>query len=155
VCITRCGNLFGPGDLNFSRIVPGTIRSLLRGERPVIRSDGSPKRDYVYVHDIALAYLRLAERMDDHSLLGSAFNFGTGAPLSVLELTRAILRAGGREDLEPQIQNQARGEIQHQYLSSERATRLLGWRPAQSVEQRLRDCIAWYEQHLANERRTT
>jgi CDP-glucose 4,6-dehydratase len=116
VCITRCGNLFGAGDLNWSRIVPGTIRSLLAGERPLIRSDGSPMRDYVHVQDIALAYLLLAERMDDAKLHGQAFNFGTGEPLSVLELTRRLIAAAGRTDIAPDVRNEAKGEILHQYL---------------------------------------
>jgi CDP-glucose 4,6-dehydratase len=148
VCVTRCGNLFGPGDLNFSRIVPGTIRSVLRGERPIIRSDGSPIRDYVHVRDIAEAYLLLAERMDDKRIHGKAFNFGTGEPLSVLDLTRTILRAAGRTDLEPQILSEASGEIHHQYLSSERARTLLGWRPGAPVADRLAETIEWYSAYF-------
>jgi CDP-glucose 4,6-dehydratase len=149
VCITRCGNLFGGGDLNWSRIVPGTIRSLLAGERPVIRSDGSPMRDYVHVQDIALAYLLLAERMDDDKLHGQAFNFGTGEPLSVLALTEKIVAATGRTDLPPDVRNEAKGEILHQYLSSERA-RELGWRPSKSIDERLVETAAWYRDYLAN-----
>jgi CDP-glucose 4,6-dehydratase len=147
VCITRCGNLFGAGDLNWSRIVPGTIRSLLAGERPLIRSDGSPMRDYVHVQDIALAYLLLAERMDDAKLHGQAFNFGTGEPLSVLELTRRLIAAAGRTDIAPDVRNEAKGEILHQYLSSERA-RELGWRPSKSIDERLAETVAWYRDYL-------
>lgn len=149
VAVTRCGNLFGPGDLNWSRIVPGTIRSALRGERPVIRSDGSPIRDYVHVRDITDAYLLLAEKLDDASLHGRAFNFGTGEPLSVLELTRAILEAAGRPDLDPVVLNEVKGEIHHQYLSSDLARTRLGWRPGAGVGQRLAETIAWYRDHLA------
>jgi len=148
VCITRCGNLFGGGDLNWSRIIPGTIRSLLAGERPIIRSDGSPMRDYVHVQDIAFAYLLLAERMDDETLHGQAFNFGTGEPLSVLDLTRKIVAATGRSDLPPDVRNEAKGEILHQYLSSERA-RALGWKPSKSIDERLVETVAWYRDHLA------
>ncbi len=151
VCVTRCGNLFGPGDLNFSRIVPGTIRSTLRGERPIIRSDGSPIRDYVHVKDIAEAYILLAEGMEDPKLHGLAFNFGTGEPLSVIDLTRTILRAAGRTDLEPHVLNEAKGEIHHQYLSSERAKQLLGWSPGAPVADRIAETIHWYGEFLRQE----
>ena len=144
VCITRCGNLFGGGDLNFNRIVPGTIKWGLKGERPIIRSDGSPKRDYIYVRDAVDAYLLLARSMDDSSIHGQAFNFGTAKPLSVLELTQKILSLMGREDLEPVILDQAKAEILHQYLSSEKASRLLGWEPVASLDQGLTETINWY-----------
>lgn len=151
VCVTRCGNMFGPGDLNFSRIVPGTIRSVVLNERPVIRSDGSPMRDYVHVKDIVAAYLLLAERMEDESMRGRAFNFGTGAPLSVLEITETILRAAGRVDLEPVILDEAEGEIHHQYLSSELARRELGWQPGAPVAERLGETVRWYQEYLGRE----
>lgn len=149
VCVTRCGNLFGPGDMNFSRIVPGTIRSLLTNNRPIIRSDGSPVRDYVYVRDIVGAYLTLAERMDDASIHGQAFNFGTGEPVPVLDLTLRILRLAGRSDLVPIVQNTSHGEIQAQYLSSDRANEALGWRPAATLDQRLGETIDWYRANRA------
>ncbi|MEZ5977447.1 MAG: NAD-dependent epimerase/dehydratase family protein [Planctomycetota bacterium] len=151
VCVTRCGNLFGPGDLNYSRIVPGTIRSVLRGERPIIRSDGTPMRDYVHVRDIANAYILLAEKMEDPAVHGRAYNFGTGEPMSVLDLTRRLLAACGREDLEPDVLNEGKGEILHQYLSSDRARDELGWRPGASVGERLDETVAWYREHLAEE----
>ncbi|CAG0999919.1 CDP-glucose 4,6-dehydratase [Myxococcaceae bacterium] len=144
VCITRCGNLFGGGDPNTSRIVPGTILAVLDGKRPVIRSDGSPVRDYIHVQEVVDAYLRLAERMDDAKLHGRAFNFGTGEPVSVLDLTRRILRLMKREDLEPEILDEARGEIPEQYLSSDLARRLLDWRPGASLDERLAETIEWY-----------
>ncbi len=149
VCVTRCGNLFGPGDLNFSRIVPGTIRSALRGERPIIRSDGSPKRDYVHVIDIAEGYLRLAEAMDRAEVRGRAFNLGTGEPLAVLDLTRRVLRAAGREDLQPDVRNEAKGEIKHQYLSSDLAVKMLGWAPLAGLDDRLAQSVAWYRDYFA------
>lgn len=149
VCITRCGNLFGPGDLNFSRIVPGTIRSVIMGDAPIIRSDGSPIRDYVHVHDIREGYLLLAESMEDKSLHGRAFNFGTGEPKSVLDLTRLILRAAGRADLQPRILNEAKGEIRHQYLSSQLAHSRLGWKPGAPVAERLEQTFRWYRDYLA------
>ena len=150
VCITRCGNLFGPGDLNFNRIIPGTIRSALLGERPVIRSDGSPIRDYVYVKDVVGAYLLLAERMDDTALHGQAFNIGTGEPVSVLDLTRRVLRAADRPDLEPDVQNNASREIPRQYLSADHARAVLGWQPGGTLNERLRDTVDWYRTHAAS-----
>jgi CDP-glucose 4,6-dehydratase len=146
VCITRCGNLFGPGDQNYNRIVPGTIRSALAGERPVIRSDGTPVRDYVYVGDIVAAYLLLAEQMERPEVAGKAFNFGTGEPVSVLDLTRRTLAAAGRPDLQPIVENNASGEIQNQYLSSLLAKELLGWEPAANLDQRLRETADWYRE---------
>lgn len=151
VCRTRCGNLFGPGDINFSRIVPGTIRSALLGERPIIRSDGSPIRDYVYVKDIVGAYLLLAERMEDDSIQGHAFNFGGEAPLSVLELTRSILEAACRSDLEPVVLDEVEYEIPHQYLSWDLARRRLGWEPAGTLTEHLHETIDWYRDYLRSE----
>ena len=148
VCVTRCGNLFGPGDLNFSRIVPGTILSALRNERPIIRSDGSPMRDYVHVMDIAEGYLTLAEAMDRDEVRGQAFNLGTGEPLAVLALTERILKAAGRADLTPDIRDEAEGEIKHQYLCSDLATRLLGWEPGASLDERLRQTAEWYREYF-------
>ena len=151
VCVTRCGNLFGPGDMNYSRIVPGTMRSVLQAERPIIRSDGSPVRDYVYVQDIAEGYLRLAEKMDDASLHGQAFNFGAGEPVSVLDLTLKILRVAQREDLQPVVLDQAKAEILRQYLSSERARAKLGWTPGASLDERLAETYDWYRDVLAGD----
>jgi len=144
VCITRCGNLFGPGDLHYDRIVPGTMRDIAKNRQPIIRSDGSPKRDYVFVKDIAHAYMLLAENMDNKDIHGMAFNFGTGEPLSVLELIRLILKVAKREDLEPDVQNTAKGEILHQYLSSERSSSILNWTPGAGIEDRLAETYAWY-----------
>lgn len=150
VCVTRCGNLFGPGDLNFNRIVPGTMKSILQDTRPLIRSDGSPMRDYVFVQDIVSAYLLLAEKMDDSTIHGRAFNFGTGEPISVLDLTREILRVADREDLSPDVRNDSSGEILHQYLSSDQAREILGWRPASSLSGRLAESFAWYSDVLGS-----
>jgi CDP-glucose 4,6-dehydratase len=144
VAITRCGNLFGPGDLNVNRIVPGTCLAAIDGERPVIRSDGSPVRDYVYVEDIVQGYLRLAEHMGDEGVVGRAFNFGTGDPVSVLDLTRRTLAAAGRPDLQPDVRNNAHGEIQAQYLSSALALEKLGWRPGAGLDERLKQTFLWY-----------
>lgn len=147
VAITRCGNLFGPGDLNVNRIVPGTCLAAIDGARPVIRSDGSPVRDYVYVEDIVQGYLRVAEHLGDEGVVGRAFNFGTGEPVSVLDLTRRTLAAAGRADLEPEVRNHAHGEIQAQYLSSALAAEKLGWRPGAGLDQRLSQTFLWYREH--------
>jgi CDP-glucose 4,6-dehydratase len=148
VCITRCGNFYGPGDLNFNRIVPGTIRSVLNNEPPTIRSDGTFIRDYFYVKDAALAYLHLAEKMGDSKIHGEAFNFSNELQVSVLELTNKILKLMGRADLKPVILNQATNEIKHQYLSANKARELLGWRPAYNLDNALKETVEWYTEFL-------
>lgn len=152
VTITRCGNLYGGGDLNWNRIVPGTIKSLLRGEAPVIRSDGTYIRDYFYVMDAVQAYLALAERMDDSKLWGEAFNFSNELQITVRQLVDAIRRQMDCMAIQPRVLNEARAEIQHQYLSAAKARQVLDWRPAYSLEQGLRDTIAWYREFLASQR---
>jgi len=148
VCITRCGNFYGPGDLNFNRIVPGIIRSVLNNESPTIRSDGTFIRDYFYVKDAALAYMHLAERMDDSKLHGEVFNFSNELQISVLELTNKILKLMGRTDLKPIILNQAEHEIKHQYLSAQKARELLGWKPKYNLDDALKGTIEWYKKFL-------
>lgn len=150
ICVTRCGNLFGGGDLNFNRIVPGTIRSVFYGERPVIRSDGKYIRDYFYVKDAAKAYILLAEKMDSTDIVGQAFNFGNDIPKTVLEITNEILFLMGRSDLEPVILNQAKGEISSQYLSSKKAREMFGWMPLYSIREGLTDTIEWYKNYFKN-----
>jgi CDP-glucose 4,6-dehydratase len=148
VSITRCGNFFGGGDLNWNRIVPGTIRSVLRGKQPIIRSDGQYVRDYFYVEDAAAANILLAERLtEDSSLKGEAFNFSYERPMSVLEVVHLILKLM-QSDLKPQIQNEATGEIRNQYLNAERAKSKLGWRPLVGLEPGLRLTIDWYRAFL-------
>lgn len=148
VCVTRCGNFYGPGDLNFNRIVPGTIRSVLNNESPIIRSDGTYIRDYFYVKDAALAYIHLAEKMADARIHGEAFNFSNELQISVLELTHKILKLMGREDLKPTILNQAEHEIKHQYLSASKARDWLGWQPKYDFEDALKETVAWYTEFL-------
>jgi CDP-glucose 4,6-dehydratase len=149
VCVTRCGNFYGGGDLNFNRIVPQTIRSVLRGERPVIRSDGKPIRDYFYIKDAVEAYLLLAEKMRSLKIAGEAFNFSNEIQVTVLELVKLILKLMGRNNLKPRVLNQASNEIRHQYLSAKKARRVLGWRPRYTLQQGLGETIAWYQDYFA------
>ena len=144
VVITRCGNFYGGGDLNWNRIVPGTIRSILRGQRPVIRSDGSFIRDYFYVEDGAAAYMLLAERLAaDRSLAGESFNFSNEIQVSVLEIVGKILHLAG-SDLTPEIRDETSNEIRHQYLSARKARQLLDWAPFFELDQGLKLTIDWY-----------
>ncbi len=149
VAIARCGNIYGGGDLNWSRIVPATIRSFLRGESPQIRSDGRYVRDYIYVKDVTRAYLRVAECMDDPNVQGQAFNFSPERALTVLEIVSEIQRLMNYPNLAPQVLNVAHGEIFSQYLSAEKAQRVLSWRPRYSLEDGLRETIEWYREYLA------
>lgn len=151
VCITRCGNFYGGGDLNFNRIVPGTIRSALRGERPIIRSDGTFIRDYFYVKDGVLAYLHLAEQMDREEILGEAFNFSNELQISALEMVQKVLEVMGKSHIEPLILNQATNEIKHQYLSAAKARKLLNWEPTYSLDEALKETIDWYRDFLKSE----
>ena len=149
VCVTRCGNLYGGGDLNWNRIVPGTIRSAMHGERPIIRSDGSYIRDYFYVEDGVLAYLTLAEQLAiNGNLAGEAFNFSNEIQVTVLELAQMIMRLIGREDLELDVLGEASNEITHQYLDAAKARSMLGWQPRYSLEEGLTRTILWYRDFL-------
>jgi CDP-glucose 4,6-dehydratase len=153
VAITRCGNFYGPGDLNWNRIVPGTIRSVLRGDRPVIRSDGQHIRDYFYVEDGAAAYLLLAEKMaSDPSLRGEAFNFSNELQLTVLEVVQKLLDHMGSR-LTPDVRNEASNEIRHQSLSAAKAREMLGWRPLFTLDEGLRKTIPWYSNSFATTRK--
>jgi CDP-glucose 4,6-dehydratase len=148
VAITRCGNFYGGGDLNWNRVVPGTIRSILRGERPVIRSDGEFVRDYFYIQDGASAYMLLAERLASNlALRGEAFNFSNESQISVRELVELILRKTN-SSLRPEILNQASNEIRHQFLSAEKARTVLNWRPEFTLDEALDHTIAWYRDFL-------
>jgi CDP-glucose 4,6-dehydratase len=149
VAVTRCGNFYGGGDLNWNRIVPGTIRSLLRNQRPVVRSDGLSVRDYFYVEDGAAAYLLLAERLaTDPSLRGQAFNFSNETQVTVLDLVRRIARLMDSR-LEPDVRNEATNEIRHQYLSAARARERLGWAPLFDLNEGLRRTIHWYKEFFS------
>jgi CDP-glucose 4,6-dehydratase len=151
IAIARCGNIYGGGDLNWSRVVPGTIRSLLQGERPIIRSDGKFVRDYIYVKDVTSAYLKLAEGLEDRAIQGQAFNFSLGEPMTVIQIVGLIQKLMKAEDLHPIIQNVARGEILSQYLSSEKAGRMLNWEPSCGLEKGLEETISWYREFFGKE----
>jgi CDP-glucose 4,6-dehydratase len=148
VAITRCGNVYGGGDLNWSQLVPGVIRSVLANQRPLLRSDGSYTRDYIFVSDVIKAYMLLAEKMLEKGIAGQPFNFGLQSRVTVMEMTLALLRQMGREDLQPIIRNEAKGEIKNQSLDSTRARELLGWTPSYKLEEGLKKTIQWYREFL-------
>lgn len=148
VVITRCGNFYGGGDLNWNRIVPGTIRSVLRGQTPIIRSDGQYIRDYFYVEDGAAAYMLLAEKLASNSALrGEAFNFSNELQITVIDLVKKILQQMGT-DLEPVILNEVSNEIRHQYLSADKAHKMLDWFPLFTLDQGVKLTIDWYQRFL-------
>jgi CDP-glucose 4,6-dehydratase len=150
VTITRCGNFYGGGDLNWNRIIPGTIRSIMRGQKPSIRSDGLFIRDYFYVEDGANAYMTLAENLAaNRALIGESFNFSNEIQVTVVDLVKRILTLMG-SNLEPEILNQASNEIRHQYLSAAKARDLLNWSPLFTLEQGLERTIAWYQNFFEN-----
>jgi CDP-glucose 4,6-dehydratase len=147
VCVTRCGNFYGGGDLNFNRIVPGTIRSILEDKNPIIRSNGEMIRDYFYIEDGAEAYMLLAEKMD-RKIHGEAFNFSNEQPMTVLEMVNTILKAMN-SDLKPDILNESSNEIEKQFLSAQKSRQVLGWKPQYSMEEGLRKTITWYQNFLS------
>lgn len=144
VCITRCGNLYGGGDLNFNRIIPQTIQLILNGKAPIIRSDGSFVRDYFYVEDAVSAYMMLAEKIEEYKLGGEAFNFSNEIQLTVLELVEKLLKSMGSE-LKPIILNEGNNEIKHQYLSAKKAKDILGWKPIYTIDEGISKTIEWYK----------
>ena len=151
VCITRCGNFYGGGDLNFNRIVPSTIRSALRDKPVVIRSDGTFIRDYFYAKDGVLAYLHLAEQMDRKEILGEAFNFSNELQISVRGMVDKVLELMDKTHLEPVVLNRAKNEIKHQYLSADKAQKMLGWESKYLLEEGLKETIEWYTNFLKEE----
>ena len=148
VGITRCGNFYGGGDLNFSRIIPDTIRSLFHNKRPVIRSNGKYIRDYIYVKDVANAYLILAEKLKNQKIRGHAFNFSNETPINVIDLVSKIIKLYGKPNLKPKVLNIVKSEILNQYLSSEKARNMLGWNPIYSLDDGLKETIQWYNHFL-------
>lgn len=152
VAVTRCGNLFGAGDLNFNRLIPGTIRSALLDERPVIRSDGTFVRDYFYVRDAVAAYLLLGERMPADGITGEAFNFGTETPLTVMDVVNRVLAIMGKASLLPVILGEATHEIPAQYLDCSKARTRMDWSPGHSFDAGIEETVRWYEGWLAARR---
>ena len=150
VSIARCGNVYGGGDLNWSRLVPGTIRAFHNKQRPVIRSDGRSLRDYIYVRDVARAYLRLAECTSERDVGGEAFNFGTETPTSVAEMVDIIRRQMLCDEISSEILNVATGEIDQQYLCAAKARSILGWEPEFDLETGIQETIDWYGKYLAD-----
>jgi CDP-glucose 4,6-dehydratase len=151
VTVARCANIYGPADMNFSRLVPDTVRSALSGRRPFIRSDGTPLRDYIHVDDAVSAYLTLGESARRAEVAGQAFNFGSNSPISVIDMVGAVLRASDRPDLVPDVRGSGPGanEIASQYLDSSRANATLGWTAAVSLDEGLRSTVRWYREYLA------
>jgi CDP-glucose 4,6-dehydratase len=149
VTIARCANIYGGGDLNWDRIVPGAIRSLLQREAPIIRSDGTFVRDYLYVKDAVGAYIRLAESLDLEGVRGEGFNFSANTPLTVLDVVRMIQHLMGCEEIRPIVRDEARGEIHDQYLSAAKAHAILGWTPRFSTQSGLHETIEWYRAYLS------
>lgn len=147
VGIVRCANIYGGGDLHFSRVVPGTIRSLIFNETPLIRSDGTPKRDYIYIEDVVNAYTTLAVHLADKKVAGEAFNFSTNIPVSVLDLVNSIIEIFD-SNIRPKILNEAKAEIPEQFLSSEKAQRLLGWKPQYELGGGLKKTVEWYKDYF-------
>lgn len=149
VAITRCANLYGGGDLNWNRLIPGTMRSALQGERPIIRSDGTFMRDYLYVRDAVRAYLMLAAALDRDEIRGQAFNCGTDAPMSVLEMTQLIVSLSPHPDLRPVVLDEVRNEIKDQYLDSHKIKQMIGWTPSDTRAAALQETLMWYAQYLS------
>lgn len=150
VCVTRCGNFYGGGDMNYNRIVPGTIRSLLKDEAPIIRSDGSYIRDYFYIKDAVHAYMHLAEKMGELDIAGEAFNFSNEIQVTVLELVNKIISIMDK-DIKPDVQGTATHEIPHQYLSAKKARGVLGWKPKYTLDEGLKETVEWYIEFLSEE----
>ena len=149
VAVTRLANVYGPGDVNWARLIPDTAQALARGERPVIRSDGTPERDFIYVEDAADAYLAVASSLDEPANRGRAWNAGSGEPRSVLEVVRRLIAVAGR-DVEPDIRGGVpHGEIDRQYLDSAAIREELGWVPRWDLDSGLRATWDWYERTLA------
>lgn len=154
VAVTRCANIYGPGDFNFSRIIPDTIRSVILNKNPVIRSDGTPFRDYIFIEDVIDAYLMLTKKLYNKNIeSGEAFNFGTGKPISVLSLVNKILLIAKKPNLRPKIlsKTKIKGEIDRQYLSSKKANRIIGWQYKWELEEGLKETYKWYRIFLLSQ----
>lgn len=157
VVVARCANIYGGGDLNFSRLIPGTIRSVLLGERPIVRSDGSPVRDYLHVDDAVAAYLALGEQLERLGVTAAAFNFGGGEPISVRDMLGRILDACDAQDVELDVRGSGApaGEIDRQYLDIGQAQTVLGWQASVALDDGLHRTVRWYRTFLAPDREVT
>jgi len=149
IVVTRFANLYGGGDLNWNRIVPGTMRSVLREERPIIRSDGTFRRDYLFVDDAVSGYMEVARQLDRPDVRGQAFNFGMDRPTTALEIVETIVSLSDCPDLEPIILDQAHNEIPDQFLASGKAHQVLGWQPRHTLREGLKKTFEWYRSFLA------
>lgn len=147
VSVTRNANTYGGGDLNFSRLIPDTINAVINNQQPIIRSDGTPERDYMYIKDAVNGYLTLASNLHRKQVQGEAFNFGTGKPLSVLEIYSKIIKLMGK-NIKPKILGKAEHEIDRQYLSIEKAKKILNWKPKYGLDQGLKETIKWYRDYF-------
>ena len=147
LAITRNANSYVPADMNLCRIIPDVITMLLKDEQPIIRSDGNPERDYMYIKDAVNAYLILAENLHRKEVVGQAFNFGTGKPISVLDLYKKIIKLVGK-NADPNILGQAKNEIDRQYLDSSKAKDILNWEPKYDLDSGLKETIEWYKKYL-------
>ena len=148
LAITRNANTYGPADMNLSRIIPDVILRLIRNEQPVIRSDGTPERDYMYIKDAVNAYFTLAENLSRKEVIGQPFNFGTGNPINVLDLYNKIIKLMGK-NVKPKILGEAKNEIDKQYLDSGKARKILGWKPEYTLDQGLKETIEWYRSYFS------
>lgn len=148
VVITRCGNIYGGGDLNFSRIIPATIKAAIFNDNPVLRSDGTYLRDYIYVKDVVNAYMTLAENLESKTVKGQAFNIGTETPISVLKLVDKIVTLCEKGFLKTVIKNEAKHEIKKQYLDCQKIRRILGWKYKYDFDTGLKETISWYNNFL-------
>lgn len=149
VAILRCGNIYGGGDINWSRIVPYVIRCFIENKRPIIRSDGKFVRDYIYVKDVSRSYMTTAEQLTEKKVQGEAFNFSLERPVTVLELVGIIQGLMNAKHLKPDVQNNASGEIREQYLSAAKSHKVLKWKPKFTLEEGLNETIEWYRDYLA------
>jgi CDP-glucose 4,6-dehydratase len=155
VSVARCSNIYGPGDFNLSRLIPGSIQSALAGERPILRSDGTPERDYLYVDDAVDAYLAIADSISLSKVAGEAFNFGTGDPIRAIDLMKLILQVCNAAHLEPEVRGKGSlaGEIDRQYMDCSKAASVLSWRPKVDLKEGLRRTAAWHRELLTGETR--
>lgn len=149
VAVARCSNIYGGGDTNFSRIVPGTIMSVLLGKRPMVRSDGRAVRDYMYISDAVSAYLLLCKNVQRAEVKGEAFNFGTSRPVTVLEIVTLIAKLTGGKGIQPIVSNSDEWYIKSQYLSTNKAAKVLGWTPQIVLEKGLLKTISWYRRNAS------